>query len=286
MQELKIWFADFWPEWNQENFLSPILQKHFDLKLDKNKPDVVFHSIFGGMKESKNYKCKKVLYLGENWRPSQFGSNYSISFDPHSNTNYRLPLWQVYLLNKPELKDRLYNRLRINIEDFERFCSFLVSNPSNMMRNGFFQELNQYKRVHSYGKVLPNDFALQKLAPSYTYWRDAKDAFFKAHTHKFAIVFENTPYPGYTTEKLMDAFLAGSMPIYYGDPKITREWNTDAFIHGKPSELMELVKQSDFDDVIFQTRYTESIFTREQMQDLETNLSGFETWLTAIINHG
>jgi hypothetical protein len=284
MDTLKIWFSDFWPEWNDENFISPILSKHFTLVLDKNHPDIVFHSIFGGMKEAKTIPCKKrVLYLGENWRPGQFGANYSISFDPHSETNYRLPLWQVYILNKPELKDRLYNRLRLNLEDFERFCSFTVSNPNNMMRNGFFQQLNEYKRVHSYGKVLCNDFSLQKLSIG-KYWRDTKDEFFKQHTHKFAIVFENTPYPGYTTEKLMDAFLAGSLPIYFGDPQITQDFNTDAFIHGKPSELIELVKQSDFDDVIFQTRYTEGIFTTQQKEKLENNLLNFEKWLVQIVN--
>ena len=118
MDKLKIWFADFWPEWKDEDFISPILKKHFELVLDKNNPDVVFHSIFG-KREAPNYKCKKILYLGENHRPEQFGSDYSISFDPHSDTNYRLPLWQVYILNKPELKDRLFNRLNWREEQFE-----------------------------------------------------------------------------------------------------------------------------------------------------------------------
>ena len=280
MDTLKIWFTDFWPEWPDEDFITPILKKNFELVVTKNKPDVLFHSIFNQMKEARTIPCgKRIVYLGENWRPGQFGANYSISFDPHSETNFRLPLWQVYLLKKPELKERLYHRLRLNMEDFERFCSFTVSNPSNMMRNGFFQQLNQYKRVHSYGKVLPNDFNLQKLSTPGKYWRDLKDQFFLQHSHKFAIVFENTPFKGYTTEKLMDAFLAGAMPIYYGDPTVTKEWNGDAFLHGKPNELIELVKESDFDDVIFQTRYTEGIFTNEQKQDLEANLAYFEKWL-------
>ena len=283
MDKLKIFFVDFWPEFEKdENFITPILKKYFDVVVTKNKPDVLFHSIFGQIKEAKTFNCKRVLYLGENWRPSQFGANYSISFDPHSETNFRLPLWQVYLLLKPELKERLYHRRRL--ETFDRFCSFIVSNPSNMMRNGFFQQLNEYKRVHSYGKVLPNDFNLQKLTEGGGYWRDIKDAFFLKHTHKFSIVFENTPFRGYTTEKLMDAFLSGSMPIYNGNPRITEEFNGDAFIHGKPSELLELVEQSDFDDVIFQTRYTEGIFTNEQKQDLETNLTCFEKWLIDIVN--
>ena len=111
MDKLRIHFCDFWPEWKDEDFISPILKNHFELVLDKEHPDVVFHSIFNKMIEIPKYKCKKVLILAENWRPEQFKSDYSISFDPHSTTNYRLPLWQICILLKPELKERLYNRL-------------------------------------------------------------------------------------------------------------------------------------------------------------------------------
>jgi alpha(1,3/1,4) fucosyltransferase len=283
MDKLRIWFTDFWPEWKDEDFISPILKNHFKLVLDKNNPDVVFHSIFNRMQEAPKYKCKKILYLGENWRPEQFRSDYSISFDPHSDTNYRLPLWQVYILRKPELMDRLYERRRLEI--FERFCSFTVSNPNNFMRNGFFQQLNQYKRVHSYGKVLSNDFSLQKLSGG-KYWRDAKDEFFMHYSHKFSIVFENTPFKGYTTEKLMDAFLAGSLPIYFGNPKIAEEFNEKAFINVNKIGIMEsldLIKQMESDINLFNQFYNEPVFLTEQKEKLEKNLTDFEQWLIRIV---
>ena len=37
-------------------------------------------------------------------------------------------------------------------------------------------------------------------------------------SHKFSIVCENTAHSGYTTEKLVEAFAAGCIPIYWGDP--------------------------------------------------------------------
>lgn len=279
MDKLKVWFVDFWPEWKDEDFLTPILHKHFEIVLDQNKPDVVFHSIFNGMQETQKYKCKKILYLGENHRPSTYNSDYSISFDPHSDTNYRLPLWQVYILKKPELKDRLYNRLNYSEEQFVRFCSFTVSNPSNVMRIAAYQQLNQYKKVSSYGKVMPNDFVLQNYSKD-KYWRDAKDAFFLANPHKFMLVYENTQYPYYCTEKLMDAFLVGSMPIYCGDPKVSRNWNPDSFINVmKYTGWMDEIKRIDKNWEYFDQHYKQPVFTPEQKQDLETNLSGFETWL-------
>jgi len=211
VETLRIAYADFWPEWPMENFVQPILEKHYNVVVDQKNPDVLFHSIFNRMQDTPKYKCKKVLILAENWRPSKFGSDYSISFDPHSETNFRLPLWQIYLLLWPKLKDQLFNR--VHHENFERFCSFTVSNGGNFMRNSAFQQLSQYKRVHSYGRYLTNDTGLQRASEG-RYWRDAKDEFFMEHPHKFMMAYENKPYPWYCTEKLMDAFLVGSIPIY------------------------------------------------------------------------
>lgn len=38
--------------------------------------------------------------------------------------------------------------------------------------------------------------------------------------YKFAICFENMSYPGYVTEKIIDCFRAGVIPIYLGAPDI------------------------------------------------------------------
>ncbi len=37
--------------------------------------------------------------------------------------------------------------------------------------------------------------------------------------HNFNIAFENSSYPGYVTEKITDAFIANTIPIYWGDKK-------------------------------------------------------------------
>jgi len=48
---------------------------------------------------------------------------------------------------------------------------------------------------------------------------------------KFSIVFENSSYPGYTTEKLFDGFLSNTIPIYWGNPKVNLDFNPAAFIN-------------------------------------------------------
>ena len=278
MEQLKVWFADFWPEWPDEDFITPILSKHFEIVLDKNNPDVVFHSIFNRMSETPKYKCKKILYLGENWRPEQFGSDYSISFDPTTSTNYRLPLWQVYLMKKPELKERLFNRLNWEENQFVKWCAFTVSNPANLIRISAFQQLNEYKHVESYGRVLMNNRGIHEYSQG-RYWRDAKDEYFLRNPHKFMMTYENTPYRYYCTEKLMDAFLVGSMPIYYGDPRVGEDWNTEAFLNLTKGGFPEAVKKLDQDPIAFREMYQQPVFTEEQKYKHEANMINFESWL-------
>ena len=288
MQTLKIWFTDFWPEWKDEDFITPILKKNFEIVLDKNKPDILFHSIFG--RTSPSFKCKKILFIAENIRNNYYnndirnninialnGASATIGFDPTSDTNYRLPLWQVYILLKPELKDRLYQRKNWSEEQFKRWCSFTVSNSSNSLRNLSYQQLNRYKHVDSYGRYMNTNGALQEASKG-RYWRDAKDEYFLKFPHKFMIAYENTPAKFYCTEKLMDAFLVGSMPIYWGDPRVGEDWNQEAFIDVTRGDFDKIFRV-DKDWELFKSIYQQPVFTEEQKIQLEFNLNNFPVWL-------
>ena len=283
METLKIAFVDFWPEWNVEDFITPILQTKYNVIVDRKNPDVLFHSIFNRMQETPRYKCKKVLILAENWRAVRFGSDYSISFDPPTDINFRLPLWQMYWLLKPEFQDRLFDRKKWTEDQFERFCSFSVSNPSNNTRNNAFDALSKYKRVHSYGKVRMNDFGLNKASRG-KYWRDAKDQFFLDHPHKFMMTFENTSHPWYCTEKIMDAFLVGSLPLYWGDPKVKEDWNPSAFINVNDYRgWVDEVKRIDNNWEYFSQYYDQPVFTDEQKSKHLENIGAFKDWLLGIV---
>ena len=59
-------------------------------------------------------------------------------------------------------------------------------------------------------------------------WRKSKIDFIK--DYKFTIAFENNSYIGYTTEKLLHAVIARSVPIYWGNPVVDRDYNKAAFI--------------------------------------------------------
>lgn len=48
--------------------------------------------------------------------------------------------------------------------------------------------------------------------------------------YRFSICYENAGYSGCTTEKILDAMFAGSVPIYLGDPEVTEMVPKEAFI--------------------------------------------------------
>lgn len=49
--------------------------------------------------------------------------------------------------------------------------------------------------------------------------------------YKFNIAFENSSVMGYTTEKIMEPMTVGSIPIYWGNPLISNEFNTKSFVN-------------------------------------------------------
>ena len=47
--------------------------------------------------------------------------------------------------------------------------------------------------------------------------------------NQYVIVIENCQYPGYFTDKIVDCFAAGCIPIYWGNPKIKELFDSRGF---------------------------------------------------------
>jgi hypothetical protein len=48
--------------------------------------------------------------------------------------------------------------------------------------------------------------------------------------YKFSICYENASYPGWLTEKMLDAMFGGSVPVYLGDPEVEKVVPKEAFL--------------------------------------------------------
>jgi len=218
MKKIKIDFSDFWGGFDKtNNYFYNLLKEEFDVIITDN-PDYLFFSVFGS--KHLQYKCKKIFYTGENVAPPLHYCDYSFSFDYlDDNRNYRLPHYLLYdgyyELQRPKIiNESLANR---------KFCNFIVSNGACQERNQFYNELSKYKKVDSGGR----------FANNIGYAVDNKVKF--QSEYKFSIAFENNAYrpqfPGYTTEKIMEPMTVNSVPIYWGNPEIGKEFNTKSFIN-------------------------------------------------------
>ncbi len=249
-QRLRLAFTDFWEGFDCnptgksqfDNVLYRILAERFDIEISDN-PEFLIYSVFGS--NHKRYTCAKVFYTGENVRPNFRECQYAITFDYlNDDRHLRFPLSAVTLYEWGILDgfDKDIDCEQVKREK-TKFCNFLFSNPNARERNTLFHKLSKYKPVDSGGRAHNN----------LGYYVDDKMQFLSQY--KFTIAFENSEYPGYTTEKLVHPKLVNSIPIYWGNPDVHKDWNTRAFINAyefsNVKRLIEYITEVDQNDDLY-----------------------------------
>lgn len=193
-----------------------VLSHHYQVELS-DSPEVVFYT--GGGLDHRHYRALKFFYTGENLRPPMFACDFAMSHDYiDSIRHHRVPHYALYRYLH-ELENKEFSKIKAEIDQKTEFCSFVVSNAECQRRIDFFHKLSEYKQIASGGKVLNN---VGGRVPD-------KHAFLKSS--KFNICFENSSFPGYTTEKITDAMRALCIPIYWGSPRIGEEFNPKSFVN-------------------------------------------------------
>ena len=106
--------------------------------------------------------------------------------------------------------------------------------------------------------------------------------------YKFSIAFENDSSNGYLTEKLIQSFASRTIPIYWGDSKVSEYFNRSSFInvhdYSSLEEVVKLVIQLDNDHSKLYTILREPIMTDKQMKYHELLESSFRTFLFNIFD--
>jgi hypothetical protein len=230
MQPIRIAFSDFIFKGNSRdrlasfnsanNFLVKLLGLNYAVEVvQQHEAEILFYSTFGN--NHRKFIGKKIFYTSENVLPDFEECDFAITFChlPDEPRHLRLPQY-VHYVQEPDLliKRPEYNPLDI-LKQKEKFCNFVVSNPRGIERNKFFKMLNRRKTVDSGGRHFNN---LGKVVSD-------KISFIK--DYKFTLAFENSSSAGYTTEKLVEPMLAQSLPIYWGNPDVARDFNPRSFIN-------------------------------------------------------
>jgi len=68
----------------------------------------------------------------------------------------------------------------------------------------------------------------QIVLPDRKYWWDLPKIY---KDYKFGLAMENSNEDGYITEKIMNVYIGGAIPIYWGTSKIKEIFNPDSFIY-------------------------------------------------------
>jgi len=103
------------------------------------------------------------------------------------------------------------------------FCCFIVSNGKCHVRNKMFHKLSKYKKVHSGGRYCNN---LGRTVSGD--WKSESILNFIGK-HKFVICFENSLFNPFT-EKIVNAYLARSIPIYWSAKFMKTVFNPESMI--------------------------------------------------------
>jgi hypothetical protein len=255
MQTIKVKFGIFWPDFDPaNNYFTRVLSKKYIVELSDD-PDLFFFThAYNGEREYLNYKCHRVFLGWENKRADWNCCDYVLDSDFYVNNSRhkRWPIWAAWNLQSLILpKDpSLFLQKK-------KFACMVVSNANAKQRISFFQQLSKYKQVDSGGKYLNNVGGA--VADKRSFIKD----------YKFVLSFENSTYPGYTTEKLIEPMLMNSIPIYWGNELVGKDFNTRSFVHVNQftsyEAAIEQIIELDKDEVKYAQMAIEPWFHHQQL---------------------
>lgn len=256
MKKIRIQFIDVWfKDYKASQVMSYIidsLSKRYEIIITEDNPDCIICSCYGT--KAVMYDRCKIFLSAENIIPDFNLYDYGIGC---SHINFgrrylRIPLYSCY---KKEFVLAL-NKHKMEVPRDRKFCNMVISNGTNAnsIRTDLFYELSKYKQVDSGGRYLNNVGG------------PVKDKLQFQKNYKFSFAMENSKLSGYVCEKIIQAWAAGSIPIYWGDPEIENEFDKDTFINCNEKSIDEIVNEIievDKDDELYKRMIKKPICTED-----------------------
>ncbi len=241
--------------------LRDFLSGHFDLEIS-DTPDFLICST-GGL-NYRRYQCIRIFYTYERSNLDLYNYDFAFSMSPASSRNYYLPGYFFSPLYPLLFAEKDVDEL---MKLKTRFCNFVYSRkrprtlfnyyPGVAYRNDFLHKLSEYKRVDAGGAAFNN---MGKRVPGYA---GGTPGFYRPY--KFTIAFENNSHPAYITEKLVNALGGATVPIYWGDPLVHRQFNPKAFINCRDYDgwdaVIQRVIEVDRNDDLYRQYLSEPAFS-------------------------
>ena len=179
----------------------------------------------------------RVWLTTENVRPpAQDDFDLVLSFDQTSfgDAHVYFPQWlmQIGLFGpanlghlgiETSLEDLVKPRKMGENQMKKKFCCAIFANPHNV-------------RLKAVKSLQPS---IEVFGPYVS--KPIKSKFALASKYRFMLSFENDLYPGYVTEKLIEAYVSGTVPLYWGDLGNDSMINRKCFVN-----LKDFTSMADF----------------------------------------
>ena len=217
------------------------LDDEFIMEFNETDPDYLIYNVFDKYDVDLNPNFKnsiKIAFYTENIMVDINYADYIIG-NYHINYldryfGYSVPFLYRYNSSIDKIREKALNgRIRNN------FCAAVISNCGSLFRLHFIEKLSKYKKVDMGGYCKNN--INKKITDKIQFLSN----------YKFSIAMENSEGDGYLTEKIVDSFLAGTIPIYYGDYMLDEIINPKTYILIKGvkdmDEKIEYIKKIDND---------------------------------------
>lgn len=234
MKTIRIAYINFWKiDKNDDYYFTKFIEKNNIGKVEivnyTDNPDILFCSCLDDynyveLREIKNIKAKsKIFFYGENLNRFQPYNDDKLLYNTFdlivgfkstdlSKNQIRFPLWLLYYdyYNYDE-KDNILTDIQtkytenINLHK-NMFATIVCRHGAGGKREKIFNELANYGVVMSPGKFMNNTEPIGETG---------KDKIDYIKYGLYNICLENSSFEGYFTEKIFQAFEAGTIPLYW-----------------------------------------------------------------------
>ena len=219
--------------------------------INEDIPECDFWFVYGNLEKEEHVRCRKggkVLITTEPPSVKSYSKRFTDQFDAvvtcqniNSKKTIRrqqsLPWWVGYHTSNEALVDKTYDQLKeIDVSKKKtKELSIIVSNK--IFTKGHRERYHFAKKLQEHFGDSIDVFGIG--------FEQIDDKWYAIAPYKYHIVIENSQCPDYWTEKLSDAFLGQSYPIYCGCSNINDYFSRESmtrFSIDTPDKAIEEIR--------------------------------------------
>ena len=242
--------------WRYDGLVASLFPEFVPVDLGRKTPStpdsLLFLGIYGQCLSRKTYSMYTVRWIRKNWKGKVLVVNaenvqekpirmpaslFRIGMFPESDRSVYVLYLAIFFLSffgETEWAQVFTHTLKPQ-STREHFCIYMVKHPVEFREVAVDEISTSIKRVDQWGECGGKNGTLLNNVVGTPRYDEAHpssfmDNFRLYRQYRFCLVMENSVAPGYITEKIVNAFLGGCIPIYYGTEEIFDVFNRHAFV--------------------------------------------------------